>query len=366
MTVTQPRSAVPAAVPPVDRPAKWVLAWALAGGLWMVFVVGVIGHWLLTDDLASTPHGATRPPGWQIFMAHFWEAVVLTGFAFMAHRYIVKPWRRERRLPLDGLLLIAFVTAAFQDVPLNYTQNWFTYNTAFTNWGSWAQSIPGWLAPRSELVPEPVLFAIGGYPFVIFGATIVMCAILRRCQQRWPQLQLRHLVLITLGSMMLFDLVLEVGWLRLGLYAYPGAVSWLTLFHGKYYQFPIYEAVIFGGTMTAWTMMRYCRDDKGRTMAERGIDEVRASIGCRTGLRLLALIAAVNAIFLITYNVPINFFALQSGRWPEDIQKRSYLTDSICGPGTDYACPGPDTPIFRPDSRYITPDGKLRSRHPVR
>ena len=359
MTLTQERAA--AAQPfGTAQPTKAVIGWAVFGGLWMAMVVGVIGHWLLTDDLQATPHGATRPPDWQIFMAHFWEVVVLAGLGWTAWRLILRPWRRGHRIPLDGMLMIAFMTAWFQDVPLNYSQNWFTYNTAFTNWGSWAGSIPGWIAPRSGLVPEPVLFALGGYPFVIFGATIVMCGALQRCQARWPHLRKSHLIGITFISMVVFDLVLEVVWLRMGLYAYPGAIEWLTLFHGHYYQFPIYEALVFGGTLTAWTSLRFFRDDKGRTIAERGVDEVRASARGRSGLRLLAVIGAVNAIFLLTYNIPINFFGLHSSPWPEDIQKRSYLTDGLCGPGTEYACPGPGTPIFRPDSLHITPDGQLR------
>ena len=48
-----------------------------------------------------------------------------------------------------------------------------------------------------------------------------------------------------------------------------------------------------------------------------------------------------------------------SDNWSTDVQSRPYLTDGMCGPGTTYACPGPGTPIFKPHSIHITPEGKI-------
>ncbi|MND02321.1 hypothetical protein D3C83_216600 [compost metagenome] len=46
-------------------------------------------------------------------------------------------------------------------------------------------------------------------------------------------------------------------------------------------------------------------------------------------------------------------------QWPADVQKRSYLTNHICGAGTDYACGGPAVPIPRPGSFHLDPEGRL-------
>jgi hypothetical protein len=67
----------------------------------------------------------------------------------------------------------------------------------------------------------------------------------------------------------------------------------------------------------------------------------------------------VNLIFLLGYNLPHQFFAIHSGPWPKDITSRSYLTDGFCGPLTTYACAGPNTPIPRPNSSHVSPEGKL-------
>lgn len=330
----------------------------------MALEVWVIVSWIGSGRATRTPHGPNRPADWQIFMAHFWESVMVGAFLFVVHRFIARPWRRDRQIPLDGFLVIAFLTASFQDQLSNYSQNWFTYNTAFTNWGSWTTQIPGWIAPNSNLVPEPVIFALCGYPVVGFGATVMGGTLMTRAKARWPQLRRVHLIAICFASVALFDLIIEVFWLRLGLFSYPGTIDWLTVFRGRYYQFPVYEAVVFGGTWTAWACLRHFRDDKGRTIAERGIDDLRASPRQRSALRLLALIGAVNAIFLVTYNIPMQWFALQQDNWPVDIQNRSYLTDGICGPGTDYACPGPAIPHNRPDSYHLDPGGRLVAPEP--
>jgi hypothetical protein len=147
--------------------------------------------------------------------------------------------------------------------------------------------------------------------------------------------------------------------IRLGLYAYPGAIPGWTVNQGKYYQFPIYQVVLTSGLFTAWASIRYFRNDKGQTIAERGIERVQAGPRAHTGLRLLALIGVCNAVFAVVYIVPSQFFALHAGAWPKDIVDRSYLTDGLCGPGTTYACPGSDVPIPRPRSSHLGPDGNL-------
>jgi hypothetical protein len=278
----------------------------------------------------------------------------------VAYWFLVRPWRREGRVTLDGLFVIAFASLYWQDPLANYSQAWVTYNTAFVNFGSWTTDIPGWLAPNGNLFPEAVLWAGPVYIYAIFTAVLVANQLMRRAKQRWPRLGTAGLVGLCFAFFVVADLFIEVAWMRLGWFAYPGSISWLTIFHGHYYQFPIYEPILFGACWTAFACLRYFRDDKGRTLAERGIDELRATPRQKSGLRLLALVGALNAILLVGYEVPIQWFALHADEWPQDIVKRSYLTDGLCGPGTDYACSGPGVPVPRPDSAHLGPDGRLR------
>ena len=71
------------------------------------------------------------------------------------------------------------------------------------------------------------------------------------------------------------------------------------------------------------------------------------------------------ALFAI-YNLPNSWVATHSTAWPADLQERSYLTDGICGAGTDKMCPGPAVPQVRNDngnpnggSAHLDPQGRL-------
>ena len=54
--------------------------------------------------------------------------------------FIIRPWRRERRITLDGMLLVSMGLLFFQDPLLNYFNTWCTYNTWLFNRGSWVRT----------------------------------------------------------------------------------------------------------------------------------------------------------------------------------------------------------------------------------
>ncbi len=183
--------------------------------------------------------------------------------------------------------------------------------------------------------------------------------VMRRAKSRWPNIGTTGIIGVALVFCMAFDFVIEAIWLRLGIYTYAGSIGWLTIFKGRYYQFPIYEVVLAGGMFAAFACLRYFKDDKGRSVAERGIDDVKGSTRKRTTIRLLATIGIVNVLMIVTYSLPMQWFGTHADSWPEDITSRSYLTNGLCGPETDYACSGPGVPIPRPDSAHLDPDGNL-------
>jgi hypothetical protein len=94
-------------------------------------------------------------------------------------------------------------------------------------------------------------------------------------------------------------------------------------------------------------VLRETRDPAGRTIAERGIDRVATGERNRTGLRFLALVGCLNAVYLLGLEIPMQFFALRAGSWPRDITTRTYLVNGVCGPGTGYSCPGDGVPVAR-------------------
>jgi hypothetical protein len=227
--------------------------------------------------------------------------------------------------------------------------------------GSWTSSIPGWQSPQhpGAMFVEPLLFAPLFYVYALFPMTVAMCWVMRRVQLRFPNLGVVGLIGFCWASLALFDLLFEVGWMRIGIFAYDGAIPSLTLFHGHYYQFPVYEAVLWGAGWTGFTCLRYFKNDKGQIVVERGIDEVRASPFAKGVMRFLALVGAGTLIFGVIYTLPLLLVTQKTDRWPVDIQKRSYLTDFLCGPQTNQACPSPDMPIVRSRGVHFDPYGRV-------
>ena len=344
------------------RSTRPVLVWAALGAIFLAIEVYALTTWIVSGDATPTPDGPTPIPTWMQVVAHGLEAVSLTAFVAMFWFVIVRPWRREGRLSNDGLLGLVFALIWWQDPMLNYFQSWFTYNTVFVNFGSWTRHMPGWLAPNGNQLAEPILFGPPAYLWVIFGGALVGSAFLGRVRRRWPNLGATGLVMSCVGFFVVFDFVVESTFMRLGLYAYGGSPKPFTLFAGHYYQFPVHEKLSWAITWAAWACLRFFRDDRGLTVAERGLDRMRLGGRKRTMVRFLALSGACNLIWFVFYNVPMAIFGLYASPWPDDIANRSYLTDNLCGAATTYACSGPGIPIPRPDSVHVGPDGRLQPR----
>jgi hypothetical protein len=141
-------------------------------------------------------------------------------------------------------------------------------------------------------------------------------------------------------------------WLPLGFWEYPGGFG--MLFPSTYHKYPVNEMLTIGALFTAITALRYFRDDKGRTLVERGVDRIRGPRR-QTLYRILAVTFAAHAALFVFYNLPNSWVATHSRAWPADLQKRSYFLDGICGQGTGRVCPGPGIPLDRDRGRLIDP-----------
>lgn len=337
---------------PKLRPVVW---WAALGAATLVLALYIFGSWIASGPEA-TPKGPTPMPGWMSMLLDAQEIAYPLLFAVCVYIFFVRPWRRERRLTTDGMLAIACISLYWQDPIANYVNPWFQYNTAFFNYGSWAGQIPGFVAPNG-VVAEPLLVVGPIYLFMLLPGIISANYIMRAARARWPQMGRLGTIGLCFVYLATLDFVLECLWIRTGFYAYGGTIDWLTIWRGHYYQFPIYESAMFGGVWTVWACIRYFRNDKGETIAERGIEQLTAKPRTKTLVRTLALVGAFNLAYLV-FAVGWIWISVYQSPWPDDIVNRSYL-NGLCGEGTAYACPGPAVPIFRPDSAYITPKGDL-------
>ena len=120
--------------------------------------------------------------------------------------------------------------------------------------------------------------------------------------------------------------------LPIGLYTYPGAIRAVSFNAGTYYQWPIYEGLMWGGVQAGLCCLRFFTDDRGRTIVERGLDHVRGGAVKQQFTRFLAIFAGVSACFFFFYNVPAQWIGMHADPWPED--SRSVPTSAATSAGT--------------------------------
>jgi hypothetical protein len=346
----------------VQPSADRIKIWAVVGGAIVVLQLYVWIRWITGPYFERVPAGPSDPPIYMKIPLIANAAVLWVGLPFALWYFIIRPWVRERRITLDGMLLVSMGLMFFQDPLLNYFNTWCTYNTWLFNRGSWSSDIPGWVSPEEpgRQVAEPLLTNVPGYAYGVLLITIVGCWVMRKIKARWPNITNLRLILVTYAIAFVFDFVMEgLVMLPIGFYTYPGAIRSVSFNAGTYYQWPIYEGLMWGGVQAALCCLRYFTDDRGRTVVERGLDNVRGGFARQQFTRFLAIFAAVSACFFVFYNVPAQWIGMHSDPWPEDHQKRSYFNGGICGDGTDVPCPNPALPIPTKRSGFINTDGQL-------
>jgi hypothetical protein len=336
---------------------KW---WALAGGASLAIFAATWIAWAVSGNMKPTPPGPTPVPGWMMAALRIHEFGAAAVLVFCVYWWVMRHVVRRKPLSLDGMLVIALLSGYWQDQLSNFLRFSFNWNAHFINWGSWSNFLPLWVVPKGNLFPEPVLFEWSLYVIAILPGMIFGNWLMRKASARYPHWGAVRLLTTVFVLFAAMDIAFEIGWLRLGLYTYPSAIRWLTLFHGHYYQFPLLEAVFYPFCWTLLTALRYYRNDKGETIVERGIEKVHATYRQKRVLRVLALCGAWNVILFFSYNMPMGLIhGLYGDTWPQDIVKRSYFTYGMCGPGTEYACPSQSVPIPHKGSAHVDTQGEL-------
>jgi len=357
----------PAPTPPVasrpvvtdQRQSPPVKIWAVLGAIVVAFELYVWGDWITGPYFERVPSGPTDPPGWMKAAMLIFQIAGPVGIVALFWFVLIRPWRRTRRVTFDGLLIAALFFVSCQDPLSSYFENWYTYNSYMLNWGAWNKSFPGWMsfAQPGEMASEPILFTIPAYIYYLFGMSVIGCAVMRRVKSRGAgvlgQTAACWLVLA------FCSLVVEgMIWFPLGILTYPGGVG-PEIFPSTYHTFPLHETVFIGAITTGLALLRFHVNDRGETVAERGVSRLNVSAGKETILRFLAVAGIANLLFFGLYNVPTALVVSHGADWPKDHQKRSYLTNRICGAQTDRLCPSPDMPLRHADGIYINAAGEV-------
>ncbi|MBB3748363.1 multisubunit Na+/H+ antiporter MnhF subunit [Mycolicibacterium sp. BK634] len=355
-TLSASTSARPTAAP--DRPVIAVKWWAALGATVIALQVAVTVRWMTGPFFHRVDPGPTPLPGWMKVALITLQVVLPIAAALVLYRVVVRPWRRERRISLEGLMAVSFLLLAFQDPLSAYFNHWYAYNAWQVNMGSWVNSLPGALAPGtpSHQVAYPLLIVPPAYVVIFMLVTTMGAAIMRRAKTRWPGISRLGLVTICLAVMVPFDIVFEgIVFMPLGSWEYPG--GHVKIFADTYHAYPLNEALTTGAIFTMFACIKYFANDRGQCLAERGTEHLRGGPQRIASIRLLAVFGLITAAMTLGYSLPNLWFGAQSTQWNEDIQKRSYLTYT-CGEGPGIACPAPDVPLLRNDNRDAGANGR--------
>jgi len=344
-----------------DRAVSW---WALLGALLIAGQIWIFTRWLLSDDLRNIPPGDTPVPTWMKVTLVVSIAAAIVVAAWLMWRWVIKPWRRTGQLTTLGAFGIATWTMFWQDPLQNQITPWFSWNHWMPNVGSWANQIPGIEQPNATGLGDPIYLTATGFVVFYFGSAIFACWVMDKVRQRRPGIGTPWLVLASIVCCTLLLMVVELLWMRAGGYVYPASYDSLTLFSGHYYQIPIYEIVIDGIIAASMSWIVYFRNDKGETVVERGITDLKVSTRRKNVMRILAFAVAANLSFAM-YDLTLQPFVHASHNWPSDVTKRSYFSDAYCGTGSasyravNMACWSDDLPLPTKNSAVVTREGKL-------
>lgn len=336
------------------QPARFrpIVGWAAVGAAMFAFEIYVLARWVAGSSFAPTSPGAdaigARTRAFFIAL----QIVVPLAAVVALWFWVIKPWRREGRLTTDGMLTLAGAMLFFWDMSLNYTATGLFYNSNFLNFGAWANGAwPSWMSPNGNRLPEPILICQPGYTCMVFSQVMLMLYVLRKIKARRPTLGPAAAAAILGVGLLITDTIIESILLRIGIYAYPHGIRWLTLYAGETYQLPMTEPIFFAGLgLGSIAALSYFRNDRGETFVERSASTLKVAGAKLQWIRFFAVFGGVHLAFAVLYFLPCQWIATHGDAFPDGYP--SYMVNGMCnyqGSNPDLPlCPGPGIPIPRP------------------
>jgi hypothetical protein len=89
------------------RASRPVVLWAAAGAAFVLLFVYVFFAWIAFDSPARTPVGRDAFPGYMLWSARILEVAGLVALATFCYFFVVRPWRREGHITLDGCFVLS-------------------------------------------------------------------------------------------------------------------------------------------------------------------------------------------------------------------------------------------------------------------
>ncbi len=333
-------------IPAPKTPWRWQHYFAAIAGLFLFW-----GAWTLVAWLAAGPSPVTlyRDPSSSAYTIATAYEVVAVLLVLGVGAYVVRGCLRQRRLTFDAQLCIAGLLAYWLDPFYNFFVPMNLYSSNFVNVGSWCSYAPFVINKACSGSPEPIL-VIG----TIYVVGFLVCAmlggqILRMVVARDPGASMAKKVMAVALFAIIADLLIDGISNQLNLWSQfiPSGLNIASAARPFPATLPLSAILFFG----APTFARYLRDDRGRTIFERGLDHLRPRT--RKALSFLSLVGYMQLMVAVTILItiaPVGLYANDSPAYPE------YIINGQCDIGSVHGSsygPCPGTPGFTAPLRHL-------------
>lgn len=353
MTATEIRFTPPTARSGSVAKNKW--SWphylSLIGVPILVLDLWTMVSWIADGPTQVTEFRDTGSMSW--WACRFLEAVVILG-SVPVIVHLVRDCRRKRRfLTLDVMFCIACAMMTWLDQqPAMIAPTWLP-SSNFINLTSTCGHTPLVVVnPDCGRAIDPILFDFFLEAFCILGVALLIGRYIRRLRAKRPDISnLRIFCYVVLWGWFT-DFLLE-GVVAVPFHAWNFAPVPSSIPMGGGFHYPIVELIDAGSWFGLFAAVYLFRNDKGETIAERGLE--RHSPGVRKGLTLMSLYTLIQVITIALGNGPLTITGLYETQWPK---MPVHIVNNVCDApgihGTRYgSCPG--SPSFRLPLRHSLP-----------
>jgi hypothetical protein len=308
------------------RAVTWprVYGWAALGAIFVGGQIYAYLSWLRSDEFRPVAVGADPIPDSVKTIISVYQWVSVTMLIPVAI-WFVAGIAKSRRIDAVRLMMIGWLSAYWLDPWLDFARPMFTYNAYALNFGCWCRFIPFWQS-ASARIAEPILIDAPSYFYTFTGTAVVALWAMRAVRKRWPRAGSYMLALSGFVAIWMTMGLLDIAASRfMGFDSWPGAFQRLSFWGGHYYQFPIYEFLLFPSAFVASAFLLLHVDSAGFTAIEDGVDRIAWPPAVRTALRVLAFVAFCNVLNL-AYTTAMGVHAMYADPWPADMP--SWLANS--------------------------------------
>jgi hypothetical protein len=314
----------------------------LVGAGFLVWGAWTLISWLSDDPGPITHYRDTSSSSYTIGIV-YQAAAVLVAIGLLT--YVVRGCLRQRRLTFDAQLCIGGALAYWIDPFYNFFVPSNAFSSNLVNVGNWCSHAPLVVNKNCGATPEPILMTGVIYLVGFLGFAMLGGKLMDFLGRRFPRMSTAQRLLICALAAMAFDIPID-GFATLNNLWNMFAPTSISLFGAKH-EFPLWiplaAVVFFGGPMA----VRHFRDDRGRTVFERGLDHLSPRRQTLVSLFSVVSFMQIQVFVVVMAIAPMGFYADHTPAYPR------FVINELCNDGGIHsspygACPGTTTRFSAP------------------